>query len=206
MKALTVARSFEVSRTVCSQPTRRVLFDVARTLHSGRLSQTRRYSSANRFQHSSVSPNTPQRRHLGLLAAVAFFSTTLGYSISEWRPRIQSGQAASSPKYASQTEVDAAIEELKAAFPDKRAVITEAATLRTYGFSENSYHPSSPHSVVIHVKSTDDVSRVMKIANKYRVPVIPYGGGTSLEGHFSGVSGLAILGELQLTSRFWWLI
>ena len=35
--------------------------------------------------------------------------------------------------------------------------------------------------------STEEVSTIVKIANKYKIPVTPYGGGTSLEGHFSGV-------------------
>ena len=59
--------------------------------------------------------------------------------------------------------------------------------LETYGFSENSYHPSAPHAVVVRPRSTEEVSAIVKVANKYRVPVTPYGAGTSLEGHFSGV-------------------
>ena len=33
----------------------------------------------------------------------------------------------------------------------------------------------------------------MKVANKYRMPIVPYAGGTSLEGHFLGVSASIIL-------------
>ena len=36
-------------------------------------------------------------------------------------------------------------------------------------------------------KSTEDVVKVINIARKYRVPIVPYSGATSLEGHFSGV-------------------
>ena len=60
--------------------------------------------------------------------------------------------------------------------------------LQTYGFSENSYHPSSPHAVVVRPHNTEEVSQIVKIASKFRIPVTAYGGGTSLEGHFSGVS------------------
>jgi hypothetical protein len=35
--------------------------------------------------------------------------------------------------------------------------------------------------------STGDVQKVVQIANHYRVPVTPFSGGTSLEGHFSSV-------------------
>jgi FAD binding domain len=44
-----------------------------------------------------------------------------------------------------------------------------------------------PHSVVVYPNSTEDVVKIVKIARKYRMPVIPYSGGTSIEGHFSGV-------------------
>jgi hypothetical protein len=37
--------------------------------------------------------------------------------------------------------------------------------------------------------STGDVQRVIQVANKYRIPVTPYSGGTSLEGHFSSPFG-----------------
>jgi D-lactate dehydrogenase (cytochrome) len=64
----------------------------------------------------------------------------------------------------------------------------EPAALQIYGFSDASYHPSSPHVVVVRPKSTKDVSMIVKTASTFRVPVVPYGGGTSLEGHYSGVS------------------
>ena len=44
------------------------------------------------------------------------------------------------------------------------------------------------HSVVVYPNSTEEVVKVVKIANKYRMPIVPYAGGTSLEGHFIGVS------------------
>lgn len=44
-------------------------------------------------------------------------------------------------------------------------------------------HPS----VVVWPASTEDVVKVVKIAVKYRMPVIPYSGATSLEGHFRAV-------------------
>ena len=43
-------------------------------------------------------------------------------------------------------------------------------------------------SVVVWPQSTEDVVKIMKTAVKYRMPVIPYSGGTSLEGHTRGVS------------------
>ncbi|GLB35075.1 putative d-lactate dehydrogenase [Lyophyllum shimeji] len=89
-------------------------------------------------------------------------------------------------KYASPDEIKLAIEELRAALPGPNAVATDPDTLRTHGFSENSYHPSSPHSVVVRPTCTDDVVKIVNISRKYRMPITPYSGATSLEGHTSG--------------------
>lgn len=45
--------------------------------------------------------------------------------------------------------------------------------------------------------STEDVVSIMKIASKYRMPVVPYSGGTSLEGHFAGIEGGCICVDLS---------
>lgn len=43
------------------------------------------------------------------------------------------------------------------------------------------------HSVVVYPENTDDVVKIVKIANKYRMPIVPYAGATSLEGQYRGV-------------------
>ena len=47
--------------------------------------------------------------------------------------------------------------------------------------------PGSSPSVVVFPKSTEDVVKVVKIANKYKMPVVPYSGATSLEGNYRSV-------------------
>ena len=39
--------------------------------------------------------------------------------------------------------------------------------------------------VVVYAETTEDVSRVVKLAYKHRIPVTPFSGGTSLEGHIT---------------------
>lgn len=94
------------------------------------------------------------------------------------------GLPSNSP-YASPKDLGVAISELRLAFPNPD-VITDLSTLKTYGSSENSYHPASPHAVIVRPRSTLDVVKVVKIAHKHRVPITPYSGATSLEGQFSG--------------------
>ena len=95
----------------------------------------------------------------------------------------------SKPRYGSHQEVQRAVADLRALFP-ANAISTDPDALKTYGSSPNSYHPESPHSVVVHAKSTEDVVKVVNVARQYRIPVVAYSGATSLEGHFSGVSSV----------------
>ena len=59
-----------------------------------------------------------------------------------------------------------------------------------------------PHAVVVKPLTTEEVSAIVKIANKYRVPVTPYGAGTSLEGHYGGVSLSSLLTDQILRNSF----
>jgi D-lactate dehydrogenase (cytochrome) len=46
-----------------------------------------------------------------------------------------------------------------------------------------------PPDVVVFAESTDDVAAVVRLADQHAVPVIPYGAGSSLEGHLLAVQG-----------------
>ncbi|TFY63274.1 hypothetical protein EVJ58_g3348 [Rhodofomes roseus] len=87
-------------------------------------------------------------------------------------------------KYGSPEDFQRAIQELRDTFPDQDAVSTDPDDLHVHGYSENDYHPGSSPSVVAFPKSTEDVVKVVKIANKYKMPVVPYSGATSLEGNY----------------------
>ncbi|PFH50696.1 hypothetical protein AMATHDRAFT_75487 [Amanita thiersii Skay4041] len=88
--------------------------------------------------------------------------------------------------YASPQELQAAIQELHKTFPQENSIMTDPEVLKTYGSSENSYLPASPHSVVVRPMTTEDVISIVNIARKYKVPITPISGATSLEGHYSG--------------------
>lgn len=91
------------------------------------------------------------------------------------------------PGASGPADLQSAIQDLQQLFPNDR-VLTGEDVVRTYGSSDNSYHPSSPHAAVVLPDSTEDVVKVVNVARKHRVPIVPYSGATSLEGHFSGVS------------------
>ncbi|EGO21705.1 hypothetical protein SERLADRAFT_357529 [Serpula lacrymans var. lacrymans S7.9] len=103
-------------------------------------------------------------------------NVTLSLSDSSESSNNANPTSRTSSKYGTPEEVQMAIEELRKAFPGEHRVETGRNTLKTYGSSENSYHPTSPHSVVVHAESTDDVVKVVNISRRYRVPITAYSG------------------------------
>ena len=65
---------------------------------------------------------------------------------------------------------------------------TAAAVCEQHGRDESSY-PTTPPDAVVFCESTDDVAAVVALAAAHAVPVIPFGTGSSLEGHLLAVQG-----------------
>ena len=57
-------------------------------------------------------------------------------------------------------------------------------SLQQRGKPWNSYHRLASHpNIIVSPSSTEEVSQVVKLCHRYHVPLIPFGGGTSIEGH-----------------------
>jgi D-lactate dehydrogenase (cytochrome) len=67
-------------------------------------------------------------------------------------------------------------------------VSVNAGILERHGRDE-SYHPGCAPDVVVFARSTEDVVGIVKLANKHDAPIIPFGVGTSLEGHVAALEG-----------------
>ncbi len=65
---------------------------------------------------------------------------------------------------------------------------TAAAVREQHGRGESVYDAAPPDAVVF-CESTAEVAAVLALAHEHRVPVIPFGVGTSLEGHLLAVQG-----------------
>ncbi|KAG1347969.1 D-lactate dehydrogenase [cytochrome], mitochondrial [Cocos nucifera] len=53
-----------------------------------------------------------------------------------------------------------------------------------HGKPQNSFHAAvNVPDVVVYPRSHDDVHKIVTSCNKYKVPIVPYGGATSIEGH-----------------------
>jgi len=65
---------------------------------------------------------------------------------------------------------------------------TAMAVREQHGRDESPFD-APPPEVVVFCESTEDVADVVKLADQYAVPVIPFGVGSSLEGHLLAVQG-----------------
>lgn len=100
------------------------------------------------------------------------------------------GGKSSQPEYGSVAEMEAALKEIRGAIDLDDIISTDAEDLHNHGYSEwSSTNPDTLPVAVAYPRSTEQVSIIAKICHKYRVPIIPYSGGTSLEGNFSAPFG-----------------
>ena len=80
----------------------------------------------------------------------------------------------------------ALVDALKSRFPEQCS--TALVVRQQHGRDESSFEAPPPAAVVF-AQSTQDVADAIKLASQFSVPVIPFGVGTSLEGHLLAVQG-----------------
>lgn len=80
----------------------------------------------------------------------------------------------------------ACLDALRERFGDRLSVAH--AVCEHHGRDESPYPPMLPDAVVF-AHSTDEVAFVARLCNEHRVPLIPYGVGSSLEGHLLAIQG-----------------
>ena len=78
------------------------------------------------------------------------------------------------------------LERLMARFADRCSI--SRSVCEQHGRDESPFEVTPPDAVVF-AESTEDVAFVVKLASEYLVPVIPFGVGSSLEGHLLAVQG-----------------
>ena len=90
------------------------------------------------------------------------------------------------------------VEKLKALFGERFS--TSDAVRDHHGRDESPYPPLPPDAVVF-ARTTEEVAELVRIAADHRVPVIPYGVGTSLEGHLLALEGGISVDLSQMNAR-----
>jgi D-lactate dehydrogenase (cytochrome) len=79
-------------------------------------------------------------------------------------------------------------QELLRVVPDE-ARVSDGDSVREEHGRDLSHHPPRLPDVVVFAASTEEVAGVLGLAHDRRVPVVPYGAGTSLEGHVLALRG-----------------
>ncbi|MGA9670671.1 MAG: FAD-linked oxidase C-terminal domain-containing protein [Terracidiphilus sp.] len=86
----------------------------------------------------------------------------------------------------NQTAIEAALGELRALL-DERVTAAEAAR-EHHSHGESTHAPALP-DLVCFPQTTDEVSGIVKVSARHGLAVVPFGAGTSLEGHVHALRG-----------------
>lgn len=120
--------------------------------------------------------------YLGLNNSKAFpVSTTSTTKLSDLSP----------PQYGGPKELSQAVKEITDLVGEEN-INTDKDELDIHSDTYWNTHHAKPHErpkIIVFPSSTEEVSKIMKIIQKYRIPIVPYAGGTSLEGHFTPIYG-----------------
>lgn len=91
------------------------------------------------------------------------------------------------PEVQQRAVPQALLDALKARFGDQCS--TALAVREQHGRDESAFTTVPPPAAVVFAERTADVADAVKLAGQYAVPVIPFGVGSSLEGHLLAVQG-----------------
>ncbi|CVK96093.1 probable D-lactate dehydrogenase (cytochrome) [Fusarium mangiferae] len=158
-------------------------------LASNSLSRFAQNSSSSKSESNGQSRTQEQRkRPMFLASALSATATTIGgtllYTIVS-----HDKQKDDDSRYASRAEMEVAVEEIRKALGED-AVSIEGEILHSHGYSDwSTINIDRLPVAVTFPKTTEEVAIIAKICHKRRVPMIPYSGGSSVEGHFSAPFG-----------------
>src|ERR1700748_2291881 len=79
---------------------------------------------------------------------------------------------------------------------------TGADVLAQHGHDE-SFHPAARPDSVVWPRSVEEAAGIVRIALEHRLPLVPFGAGTSLEGHVAALGGgISVdMGEMNAVGR-----
>ncbi|PYH43028.1 FAD-binding oxidoreductase [Aspergillus saccharolyticus JOP 1030-1] len=147
-------------------------------------------SSSSRQRSSDRSGSLPL-----VATAVASAAITLLASRAwdEAPSPVEAAKTQPGARYADRPTMLKAVEELKPLLGEEN-ISVDAEDIENHGYSDWSTSNTSERPVAVVIPATtDEVSHIARVCTKYRVPMIPFGAGSSVEGNFSApYSGICI--------------
>ena len=67
--------------------------------------------------------------------------------------------------------------------------LSTAQIVREHHGKDQTWNPGQPPDAVAYALSTEEVQTIVQICARHKAPIIPFGTGTSLEGHFTAPHG-----------------
>ncbi|KAG5655095.1 hypothetical protein KAF25_000218 [Fusarium avenaceum] len=150
------------------------------------------HSSKRKQQKESRSHSyhrDPPRRPVLVASALSATATSIGGGLLLALIGYGSESVGNDFKYASLQQMELAVEEIRQVLGED-AVSIEDDILLAHGYSDwSTINIDRLPVAVTFPTSTEEVAIIAKICHKRRVPMIPYSGGSSVEGHFSAPFG-----------------
>lgn len=139
--------------------------------------------------------NFSQSTQRRLLYALPFaMAVSAGACLVGFEPQTSGCEANETPRVGGKGSTELVVKgshkELPKAFIDELKAVCGDRVILDY--DERYFHGKPQHSfhnvvnipdVVVCPMSTEEVSKIVKACNKYKIPIVPYGGATSIEGH-----------------------
>ena len=82
--------------------------------------------------------------------------------------------------------IGTAVDILQQRFGDR---LTTNQTIRERHGTDESYHAPKAPDAVVFPETREEVQEIVRICAEHRTPIVPYGVGTSLEGHIAALRG-----------------
>ncbi|KAJ5459844.1 D-lactate dehydrogenase [Penicillium daleae] len=118
---------------------------------------------------------------------VSALAAGLGYGYASYGQK--SPRVAKKPQYGSTKDFEKAISELRVKLGED-AISTDEDDLQQHGYSEwSSLNADRLPVAIAYPTNTEEVAEIAKVCHKYRMPMVPYSGGSSLEANFSAPYG-----------------
>jgi len=99
---------------------------------------------------------------------------------------MMSGGRAADPGSAAVSAMQSVIARLRERFGD---ALSTGEAVRAQHTNAVTWHPPEPPDAVVFASSLDDIVATVKLCAEHRVPLVPFGTGTSLEGHVNAPLG-----------------